>query len=347
MTRKEITLKTIRGEQAPYTPYNFDLTMKMTDRLGEYYGYDSQAVEDYIGNHYLYVDVEGPDGVGSGYRSDSNEEIYYDEFGILWNAKRNYDIGDWGMVSKPIKDLNFEGYQFPDGKGEGRFNKAIVLMEQYPDRLNVVRVYGPLTLGCNIAGMEDTLIGMASEDKRAVFLLESTTNYIINVINAMPKGIDAVRLLDDYGTQSGTLISKEMWKKYVYPCLDAINDTIRKKGMIATLHSCGDTKDLFPYFIDLGFEVLDPVQPEATDIAFIKKEYGKYITLFGGLGSQSTIPLGTPFEVVKEAEDTLAFLGEGGKYILGPAGSIPTEAPIENVVALVDFCKSQVTCEWI
>ena len=76
------------------------------------------------------------------------------------------------------------------------------------------------------------------------------------------------------------------------------------------------------------------------DIAFIKKEYGKDIVLFGGLGCQSTIPNGTPEDVVREAKERLAFLGEGGKYILGSSGSIPTETPAENVVALFEFCKS-------
>ena len=74
------------------------------------------------------------------------------------------------------------------------------------------------------------------------------------------------------------------------------------------------------------------------DLEFIKKEYGKDIVLFGGLGCQSTIPLGTPEEVVREARERLELLGAGGKYLLGPSGAIPTDAPIENVRALLEFC---------
>ena len=105
-------------------------------------------------------------------------------------------------------------------------------------------------------------------------------------------------------------------------------------------HSCGDNTQLFPHLIELGVDVSDPLQPEVMDIAYIKKEYGKDIVLFGGLGCQSTIPNGTPEEVVTEAQERLSFLGEGGKYILGSSGSIPTESPIENVAALFEFCKS-------
>jgi len=113
-----------------------------------------------------------------------------------------------------------------------------------------------------------------------------------------------------------------------------------KKGLVVMAHSCGDNTLLFPDLIELGVDIFDPLQPEVMDVRLIKKEYGKDLVLFGGLGSQSTIPLGTSESVLQEAKERLALLGEGGKYLLGPAGSIPTEAPIENVVALVEFCKT-------
>ena len=105
-------------------------------------------------------------------------------------------------------------------------------------------------------------------------------------------------------------------------------------------HSCGDNTVIIPELIELGVDISDPAQPEAMDLKFLKKEYGKDIVFFGGLGSQSTIPRGTPEEVVKEAEGTMEYMWEGGKYILGPAGSIPTEAPIENVAALIEYYKN-------
>jgi uroporphyrinogen decarboxylase len=75
------------------------------------------------------------------------------------------------------------------------------------------------------------------------------------------------------------------------------------------------------------------------DLSSIKKEYGRDIVLFGGLGCQSTLPLGTPDEVVTEARERWQLLGQDGGYILGSAGSIPTDVPIENVVALFDYCR--------
>jgi uroporphyrinogen decarboxylase len=341
VNRKEAVLKTICGEKTDYTPYHFDLTLKMTDRLGEYYLTDSENVEDLIGNHFLYLNYEGEGGSDTGYRDVMNEELFIDEFGVTWDASGNYDIGDWGLVEPAVKNLDFSTYEFPDGKGEGRFDNAVFLMKKFPGRLNTMMIRGPFVLGWNITGMEDFLMGMALEKKAIENVLDNATNYIVNIIKALPEGVDAVRIIDDWGTQTGLLFSKDMWRQFIYPRFETIGNAIREKGLVFMHHSCGNTTELFPFFINLGIDVFDAMQPEALDIVYIKKEYGKDITLFGGLGSQSTIPLGTPEDVVREAKETRDLLGEGGKYILGPAGSIPTDAPIENVTALIGYCKEQ------
>jgi uroporphyrinogen decarboxylase len=105
-------------------------------------------------------------------------------------------------------------------------------------------------------------------------------------------------------------------------------------------HSCGDVTELFPDIIGLGIDIMDAIQPESMDIRFLKREYGRDIVFFGGLGAQSTLPFGTAEDVIREAEETIRILGEGGGYITGPAGSISTDTPMENVSALAEFCMT-------
>ena len=341
MTRKERIKRIIKGELPDYTPHHFDLTMRMTDRLAGYYEIDRDAAEDRIGNHLLYLDFTAPGGRDNGFRDNSaGGGTYFDEFGVEWDVSKNYDVGDWGMRGSVVTDLNFSGYSFPDGLGEGRFQNAISLMNRYPDRFSVLRISGPFDLGWRITGLSDFLAAMVTDEKVIFHILEKTTEYIRNIIEAVPEGVDGVRLLEDWGLQKGLLFSKSLWMKYIFPCYKILHATIRKKGLAVFHHSCGDVTELMPEIIQLGVDVLDAIQREAMDLAFLKTEYGKYIVLFGGLGSQSTIPLGSPSQVVHEAEETVALLGKGGKYILGPSGSIPTDAPLENVLALVNFCIS-------
>ena len=341
MTRKERIKKIIHGELPDYTPHHFDLTLCITDVLAKHYGYDREGVEDYIGNHLLQLDYTAPEGKDSGYRGNTTENArVVDEFGVEWDMSSNYNIGDWGMVGRPVKDLDFTGYVFPDGKGSGRFEKAKAVMAQYPDRFNVVRITGPFDLGWHITGFEDFMVAMATDEDLTFKILDKTTEYIINVIEGIPEGVDAVRVIEDWGMQTGLLFSKSLWMKYIYPCYKEIHNAIRKKNMYVMHHSCGNITELFPEIIELGTDVIDALQPEAMDVEFIKKEYGKDIVLFGALGSQSTIPTGTPEEIIREAERTLALLGKCGKYIIGPAGSIPSETPLKNVIALVEFCMN-------
>jgi uroporphyrinogen decarboxylase len=330
----------LSGELPDFTPYHFDMTMKMTDRLGGYYGLDADEVEDYIGNHLLYLDPDGPNGEKNGFRGMSeNGKTYFDEFGTEWDVSGNYDIGDWGMSGFPVHELDFSQYTFPRGTGERRFARAKELIGHYPDRFNVVRVTGPLTQAWYITGLEDFLTGLIADTAKIEYLLEHITQYIVDLIDLLPDEVDAVRLIDDYGIQKSLLISKAHWLRFIKPNYRKIVDAYRRKGIHAMHHSCGDVSELMADFIDLGVEVLDAMQPEAMDIEKIKREYGNDIVLFGGMGSQSTIPLGSPDDVRREAARLLATLGKGGRYLFGPAGSIPSEAPIDNVVALVEFCK--------
>jgi uroporphyrinogen decarboxylase len=82
------------------------------------------------------------------------------------------------------------------------------------------------------------------------------------------------------------------------------------------------------------------MQPEVMDVELIKREYGKDLVFYGGMGSQSTIPLGTVKDVLDEAKRRIEILGHNGGYIFGPAGAIPAEAKIENVMAMVEFAMN-------
>ncbi len=332
MTRKQAIISLIKGENPGYTPHHFDLTLKMTDRLADYYKSNRDDVEDLIQNHLLYLDP------ATGYRNTEGG-LYTDEFGTTWDAEGNYDVGDWGMVGFPVKDYDFSNYTFPDGKDEGKFEETKRLMERYTDRFNVMRVTGILNLAWYIMGFDELLAGMIIEKDIMHMVFGKVTEYTINLINNIPKGVDAVRMIEDWGIQSGLMFSRELWDEFIYPNYIKIYGAIRNKGMYVMHHSCGDITELMPTIIDMGVDIVDAMQPESMDLHFIKKEYGKDIVLFGGVGSQSTIPCGTKEEVVADAKITLNFMSKGGKYILGPAGSIPTEAPIENVVAFAEFCK--------
>ena len=125
------------------------------------------------------------------------------------------------------------------------------------------------------------------------------------------------------------------------PNLKRIYDRIQAAGKITLTHCCGNIVDIMPDLIELGLDVLEPVQPEAMDPYMLKREYGKDITFWGGLGSQSILAFGTPSEVRKEVQRLCREMGAGGGYILAAAKALRPEAPIENSAATLESFLEQ------
>jgi uroporphyrinogen decarboxylase len=193
----------------------------------------------------------------------------------------------------------------------------------------------------HVTGIQDVLTGMALEDERFInTILDKALEFNLGVVEQMPSYIHGVRFLEDWAGQTGLFMGTEKWRKHLKPRLREMYEGVQKKGAAVIAHSDGNITEVFPDLIEMGVDISDPTQPEVMDLKFIKKEYGKDIVLFGGLGCQSTIPLGTTQDVLDEADQTLKLLGKGGKYLFGPSGSISTDAPIENVAALIEFCRS-------
>jgi len=91
--------------------------------------------------------------------------------------------------------------------------------------------------------------------------------------------------------------------------------------------------------IELGLDILHPVQPEAMDPIALKKEFGKALTLCGGVPTQKLLPYGTPDEVRAEVKKLKTHMGAGGGYILEPGITLQADIPIENMVAMIDEAR--------
>ncbi|MCX6089233.1 MAG: uroporphyrinogen decarboxylase, partial [Candidatus Atribacteria bacterium] len=140
---------------------------------------------------------------------------------------------------------------------------------------------------------------------------------------------------DDFGTQRGLLLSQEMWREFFKPRWAKVWKIYKDAGLPVIHHTCGNITDIIGDMIDIGLNILEPVQP-VMDLKYLKKEFGKDITFFGGIDTQEFLPYGTPREVKLLARETIETLGQGGGMIIYPSQEIMNDVPIENIVALVD-----------
>ena len=96
-----------------------------------------------------------------------------------------------------------------------------------------------------------------------------------------------------------------------------------------------------PDLIELGVSLLNPLQPEAMDVAWVKREYGRDLAFYGGMGVQGVLPGGTPDEVRRAAHERLRVLSPGGGLVFGPGSSVTADTPLDNALALIDVLTNQ------
>lgn len=339
MTSRERVKCIISRKGVDRIPYSFDLTSHVVDMIASSYGIDSKEVHAFIGDDLLYIGHGNPAGVED--RKYGNDKVR-DEFGVIWNKNdSSRSIGDCGELKEfPLKEAALDGYPFPDGSAAGRFIHIDEEAAIASDRFVVLGITGLLDMSWHLRGFENFLADLADEEAFAHEVLDASANFIADVVKGAPDCTDGVRFTEDWGLQHGLVMNPALWRRMLKPRLKIMYESARKRGFHVLIHSCGDITELFPDLIEMGVEVINPIQPEAMDVEWLKKEYGNYVTLYGGIGTQSTLPFGSVADVLRTAHDRLQVLGKGGGYILGPAGAISTDAKPENVMALVEFCRN-------
>jgi uroporphyrinogen decarboxylase len=113
----------------------------------------------------------------------------------------------------------------------------------------------------------------------------------------------------------------------------------KQHGLVTMLHSCGDVSAIIPDLIELGLDILHPIQPEAMDVFALKREFGRDITLCGGISTQQTLPYGSPEDVRAEVELKAQELGAGGGYILEPGITLQADVSLGNLIALIESAR--------
>lgn len=144
----------------------------------------------------------------------------------------------------------------------------------------------------------------------------------------------------DFGTQNNEFISPDMFREFYKPYYKTINDWVHKNTSWKTFyHSCGSIVKLLDDFVDMGADIINPVQCSASgmDPQFLKDKYGDKLTFWGGaINTQKTLPFGTPGEVKKEATERLRIFSKNGGFIYNAIHNIQRPTPIENILAFFE-----------
>ena len=152
--------------------------------------------------------------------------------------------------------------------------------------------------------------------------------------------LDAIVIVDDFATQNSLFLSPGMYRTMIKPYQKELIDHIKERTQAKVLmHSCGAVRPLLPDFIELGIDIIQPVQVSAAgmDTRMLKQEFGDRLCFWGGgCDSQHVLPHGTVDDVRAEVERRMSDLAPGGGFVFSPVHNVQFDVPPQNIVAMFD-----------
>jgi uroporphyrinogen decarboxylase len=275
-------------------------------------------------------------------------------FEVTRGAER---VNEWG-IGFNTGDFHFESMVHPLAAFDDKEDAAAmpmphpVVLPDAKERFDTVKEAGFACVGTvapvggtvfwpayKLRGMEQLLCDMISTPEYAEILFDRVMNISIEIarVNA-EAGADIIWLADDFGTQRDMMMSLEMWRHWFKDRLAKVVDAVKlvNPHILIALHSDGKIDAIISDLIDIGIDILNPLQPECMDPVNIKRRFGDRLAFWGGIGTQTTMPFGTAEEVRRETRSLINNVGKGGGLLVAPTHVVEPEVPWDNILALVE-----------
>lgn len=270
-----------------------------------------------------------------------------------WGIERSLSGTEWQISRYPLKGAtiaDLEAFPWPDAAHAdiGQIDRwAEEARRLYEETDYVVvgehPVLGVLELGCWMCGFDDFLLRMAMEPEFVEAFFDRVYAYQTDIIDLyysrLGPWLHATTSGDDFGTQRAPFISPRMFAQMVAPYYDRrieLTGTYTKAAYFH--HTCGAVYPLIPRMMESGVRILNPIQPNATDMEpeKLKNAYGHRLTFWGGVDTQLILPGESTEAVRRHVREILSVFGREGGYIFAPAHVLQQDVPAANVLAMFE-----------
>ena len=288
----------------------------------------------------------------SEYADRSKSGQYTDSWGIVRSFQGMY----WDITYSPFRDMelrDLKSYKWPSVKGISRklmdditekakrlYNDTdYVVVAEHP-------VLGYLELGCWIFGFDDFLYRLLAEPETTGWFFENYNKYVMDVnelyYGNIGKYIHVTTSGDDFGTQNSLFMSPEVFAGDIVPWYKKrITDLKQYTDAKYFHHSCGSVYRILDNIIEMGVDILNPIQPGAFEMEpeRLKNEYGDKLTFWGGIDEQVLLTTGTPEQVINEVRRVNGILNKDGGWVMSASHNLQPDVPVENIVAMFNALR--------
>jgi Uroporphyrinogen decarboxylase (URO-D) len=351
MKHRDRVMLALNHEQPDRCPMQVSFTPEFADRLrielnalsgkshNPHGGGNSYDLERSLGEDMLLTSV----GWANSYYQQPGD--YTDEWGIGWRSIQYhtpYGPGNYTEISHhPLaQDTAFAAYKPPDPLRPELYLEAERVIQEYKAEYWIVGVTVTTIFECawGLRGYERLLSDFLLKPDLAEAILDIPYLYHLAAAKRLVQmGVDMIWVGDDVGAQNAMLISPKMWRKFLKPRLanfiaeiKAINPQLK-----VAYHSDGVIYPIIPELIEIGIDVLNPIQPACMDPAQLKEQFGDRLCFWGTIDEQYTLPFGSLEQVQAEILNRLTTVGRGGGLILSPTHHVQLDTPMDNFWSLV------------
>ncbi len=190
-----------------------------------------------------------------------------------------------------------------------------------------------------LRGLERLMMDLIDNPELAQRILDIPYHYHLTAAKKLvAMGVDMIWLGDDVGSQQGMIMAPDMWRTLFKPRMAAFIRTLKEINpeLKVAYHSCGDIRPIIGDLVDIGLDVLNPIQPACLDLQQLAEAYEDKLCFWGSIDEQQTLPFGTPDDVEQEVATRIKTLGRNGGLILGPTHHVQLDTPMENFWAMVN-----------
>ena len=286
---------------------------------------------------------------------DGPDDSFTNYWGITWQRPPGQYY--YHMISHPLQGArtpqDLEAYPWPDPETlldlSGLAARARQLHRESPYAI-LATSGGPSSIfeaAWYLRGLPEFMMDLATNPEMAHTLLRRLTDIVkastAQFLREVGDYIDIFRVADDLGMQNGPFVSPSMFRKIVKPYLQEYYSLIHNlTDARLFLHCCGSVFTIIEDLIEIGVEVLNPVQVSASDMdpQRLKRQFGDRLCFCGGIDTQRVLPRGTPEEVREEVRRRIRELAPGGGYLLAAVHAIQPDVPPENVCTMFETALS-------
>ncbi len=283
-------------------------------------------------------------------RSRPPHDDYIDSWG---SGASEIRPGEWFPMVHPLAGAttveDLEVHPWPDMDDPSRVahvaNQARLLAQEHDYAIMATPwLLFPLERAFAMQGMDTFLMNMALHPDFAEALLwkiqRVCKQLMGHFLEALGPNVDIIKVGDDLGTQESLMMAPQMYRDVLKPIhADWIEFIKARTDAKLFFHTDGDVFPLIDDFVEMGIDILNPIQTSAgkmSDLEALRDRYGTQIVFCGAVDTQRILPHGSPAEVRQEVRRVIEILGPGGGYMLSSVHTIMDDVPAENILAMVD-----------